>query len=267
MTTNVSEACVNVSAERTDDSIAKLVFRNPLRHHALNAELLGTLESQLAMLASEGVRVVVLTSGIGEKVWSAGHDIGELADDRDPIAWGKPLERVLRQVRTYPGVVIAMVSGSVWGGAVDLAMSCDLVIADTSARFSMTPANIGLPYSTSGLLRFFNNLPIHILKEMFFCARPLEAEQAERYGVLNRLVPQDELEPVTFEIARGVASKAPLAIQAVKEQLRIVEDMVPIPVDAMERIAELRRAACEGADMREGLAAFAERRPPRFAGR
>jgi methylmalonyl-CoA decarboxylase len=258
---------VNVSTDLIDERIAKVVFRNPSRRHALSAELLDALDARLAALAQQRVPVVILGSGVGEEVWSAGHDIGELAEDRDPLAWGKPLEQVLRRVRAYPGVVIAMVSGSVWGGAVDLAMSCDLIVADASARFTMTPANIGLPYTTSGLLRFFNNLPIHVLKDMFFCTRALDAEQAERFGVVNRLVERDALEATALDMARGIAAKAPLAIQAVKEQLRILEDLQPMPVDAMERIAELRRAACASADMQEGLDAFAQRRPARFEGR
>jgi N-acetylated-alpha-linked acidic dipeptidase len=131
-------------------------------------------------------------------------------------------------------------------------MSCDLVVADRSARFAMTPANIGLPYTTSGLLRFFNNLPIHLLKEMFFCAQSLDAEWAERFGMVNRLVGRDNLEATSLELARGIAGKAPLAIQAIKEQLRILEDLQPMSVQAMEQIAELRRRSCESADFSEG---------------
>ena len=159
-----------VTVDIVDERIARLTFSHPTRRNALSAELLHALDAHLVDLATQRIPVVILGSGVGQDVWSAGHDLGELVHDRDPIAYGKPLEQVLRRVRAYPGVVIAMVSGSAWGGAVDLAMSCDLVVADESARFAMTPANIGLPYTTSGLLRFFNNLPIHVLKEMFFSA-------------------------------------------------------------------------------------------------
>lgn len=255
-----------VTVDLIDNRIAQVVFSNPSRRNALSAELLLALDQQLVELASQRIPVVVLGSGVGQAVWSAGHDIGELQHDRDPIAYGKPLEQVLRRVRAYPGVVIAMVSGSVWGGAVDLVMSCDLVVADHSARFAMTPVNIGLPYTTSGLLRFFNNLPIHVLKEMFFSALPLEAERAERFGIINKLVDNDALMAITLELARGIAGKAPLAIQAVKEQLRILEDLQPIPVQAMEQIAELRRQVCASSDFTEGLEAFAARRPPVFSG-
>lgn len=255
-----------MTAELIEERIGKVVFRNRARRHALSAAVLEGLEARLAELAARRVPVVILGSGIGETVWSSGHDLGEFSEERDPLAWGRPLERVLRRVRAYPGVVIAMVSGTVWGGAVDLAMSCDLVVADMSACFTMTPANIGLPYSTSGLLRFFGNLPIHVLKEMFFCAAPLDAGRALHFGVVNRLVESEALEAAALDIARGIAAKAPLAVRAVKEQLRVLEDMRPVPVEAMEQIAELRRAACAGSDMEEGLAAFSQRRAARFTG-
>lgn len=255
-----------VTARLIEARIGQIVFSNPSRRHALSAGLLSSLEAHLANLAQERVPVVLLGSGVGQEVWSAGHDLGELAHDRDPVAYGKPLERVLRSVRAYPGVVIAMVSGSVWGGAVDLAMSCDMVIADRSASFAMTPANIGLPYTTSGLLRFFHNLPIHVLKEMFFCARPMDAERAAHFGVVNQLAESDQLESAALELARTIAAKAPLAVRAVKEQLRILEDLQPLPVQALEQIAELRRQACASEDFSEGLNAFASRRQPIFRG-
>ena len=120
----------SVTVDIVDERIARLTFSHPTRRNALSAELLHALDSHLVDLAAQRIPVVILGSGIGQDVWSAGHDLGELADDRDPIAYGKPLEQTLRRVRAYPGVVIAMVSGSAWGGAVDLAMSCDLVVAD-----------------------------------------------------------------------------------------------------------------------------------------
>ncbi|MBK5415554.1 methylmalonyl-CoA decarboxylase [Pseudomonas sp. TH31] len=255
-----------VTVHQIDERIARLVFSNPSHRNALSAQLLSALDEGLGALAAQRVPVVILGSEVGQPVWSAGHDIRELQHDRDPIAYGKPLEQVLRRIRAYPGVVIALISGSVWGGAVDLAMSCDLVVADHSASFAMTPVNIGLPYTTSGLLRFFNNLPIHVLKEMFFTAQKLDAQRAERFGVINRLVDSSALEATALEMAQGIAAKAPLAVAAVKEQLRILEDLQPMPVQAMEQIAELRRQACESSDFGEGLAAFAQRRVAVFSG-
>ncbi|WP_431821664.1 methylmalonyl-CoA decarboxylase [Burkholderia sp. F1] len=256
-----------VTVERLDERIVRVAFSNPARRHALDATLLDALVEHLDALAHlRPPPVVILANDGSGDVWSAGHDLRELADDRDPLAYDKPLERALRRVRTYPGAVIAAVSGSAWGGAVDLVMSCDLVVADRRASLAMTPANIGLPYSTSGLLRFCDNLPIHVLKEMFFCAQPLDAERAAHHGVVNRLADAGQLDAAALDVARTIAAKAPLAVQAVKEQLRVLQDARPLPVDALERIAELRRQACAGADFDEGLRAFAQRRRPVFRG-
>lgn len=255
-----------VQARILEQKIGLLTFHNPKQRNALSVDLLQAMDDQLARFEAQRVPVVIVGAEIGQAVWSAGHDLGELHLDHDPVAYGRPLEKTLRRVRSYPGAVIAMVSGTVWGGAVDLVMSCDLAIADHSAAFTMTPAKIGLPYTTGGLLRFFNNLPIHILKEMFFCARTLDAQSAWRFGVINELTAQDQLLAAAQGLARGIAANAPLAIQAMKEQLRVLEELQPMPVQAMEKIAEMRRRACESDDFTEGLAALSQRRKPVFGG-
>src|SRR5581483_8656429 len=127
---------------------------------------------------------------------------------RDPLAYDDPLEVCLRAVRSVPFPVIAMVHGSVWGGAVDLVLSCDTVIADETATSAITPANLGLPYNTTGLLHFLGRLPLNVVKEMFFTASPVDAWQAERWLIINHLVPAADLDEVTRELATTIASKA-----------------------------------------------------------
>lgn len=255
-----------LSVSVLQEHIGRIEISNPGSRNALSGALLMALDHQLASFAAQRIRVVILGCEPVQGVWSAGHDITEVLAERDPVAHGKPLDRLLRRLRAYPGVVIAKVSGSVWGAAVDLVMSCDLVVADESASFTMTPSNLGVPYTTSGLMRFMHNLPIHVLKEMFFCAQQLDAERAVHFGVINRLTDSRQLNDVTQSMAVQIAAKAPLAVQAVKEQLRILEDLQPMPVEAMERIAELRRQACESSDLREGVEAFLARRTPVFTG-
>ena len=82
-----------------------------------------------------------------------------------------------------------MVHGSVWGGACDLVLACDLVVADETASFAITPAKIGLPYNVVGMLNFMSHLPLAVVREMFFTADPIDARRAERIGLVNRLVP------------------------------------------------------------------------------
>ena len=115
-----------------------------------------------------------------------------------------------------------MVHGSVWGGATDLVLSCDLIIGDETSSFAITPANLGLAYNTVGLLHFLRRLPLNFVKEMFFTAAPVKAEDASQWGILNHLVPAADLERFTYDLAGLMSSKAPLVLASVKEQLRLL---------------------------------------------
>jgi methylmalonyl-CoA decarboxylase len=237
------------------------------RRNALSAQMANGIVAALESLRAAGARAVVLRAAAGLHVWSAGQDIDELPGGRrDPLTYNDPLEQLLRAIRTFPAPVIAMVHGSVWGGAFDLVLSCDLLIADETATFAITPANLGLPYNTTGLLHFLGRLPINLTKEMFFTATPLDAERAKEWLVLNHLVDSAELESVTLKLAATMASKAPLAIAVIKEQLRVLSDFQPIAAQVYERIQGLRRDVYDSGDYLEGLQAFAEKRKPIFRG-
>jgi methylmalonyl-CoA decarboxylase len=145
-----------------------------------------------------------------------------LRTDSDPLGYDEPLERTLRAIRSYAGPVIAMVHGTVWGGAFDVVCSCDRVVADATSTFAITPANLGLPYNTTGLLHLLNRLPLNLIKEMFFTAAPISTPQAKEWQIVNHLVPAAELRDFTLEMARKMTAKAPLSITVVKEQPRIL---------------------------------------------
>jgi methylmalonyl-CoA decarboxylase len=237
------------------------------RRNALSAQIANGIIAALPGLRAEGARAVVLRAAAGLPVWSAGQDIDELPrGGRDPLGYNDHLEQLLRSIRTFPAPVIAMVHGSVWGGAFDLVLSCDVLIADETATFAITPANLGLPYNTAGLLHFLGRLPINLTKEMFFTATPIDAQTAKDWLVLNHLVGSAELETVTLDLAATMASKSPLAIAVIKEQLRVLTDYQPIAAHVYERIQGLRREVYDSSDYLEGLQAFAEKRKPIFQG-
>ena len=237
------------------------------KRNAIGARMANGIIAALASLRAQNVRTIVIRAAEGMSVWSAGHDIGELPRGRrDPLGYDDPLEGLLRAIRTFPAPVVAMVHGTVWGGALDLVLSCDLVTADETASFAITPANLGLPYNTTGLLHFVGRLPLNLIKEMFFTAAPLDAQKAKEWMVVNHLVASDELEAVTLELAGIMATKSPMAMAVIKEQLRVLTDYQPIAAQVYERLQGLRRQAYDSSDYLEGLRAFAEKRQPIFRG-
>ena len=237
------------------------------KRNAISARMASSLVAALDSLRAQDMRTIVLRGAPGMNVWSAGHDIDELPrGGRDPLGYNDPLEGLLRAVRSFPMPVIAMVHGSVWGGALDLVLSCDLVIADETASFAITPANLGLPYNITGLLHFLGRLPVNLIKEMFFTAAPLDARKARECLIVNHLVVWDRLESFTMELAATMATKSPLAIAVIKEQLRVLSDYQPIAAQVYERVQGLRREAYDSSDYLEGLNAFTQKRPPIFRG-
>ena len=237
------------------------------KRNAIGAEMASGVIAALESLRARQIRAIVLRAAPGMGVWSAGHDIGELPPgQRDPLGYDDPLEELIRAVRTFPAPVVAMVHGTVWGGALDLVLSCDLAVADETASFAITPANLGLPYNITGLLHFQGRLPINVIKEMFFTAAPIDARKAREWLLINHLVPWDRLESFTLELAATMATKSPLAIAVIKEQLRVLSDYQPIAAQVYERVEGLRRQAYDSSDYLEGLEAFAQRRQPIFRG-
>ena len=250
-------------------SVRWLTISDPARRNALSAALLEELTQAIADAQGDGVRVLVITSATVKGVWSAGHDITELpGGDRDPLTWDNPLEAALRSIRDASIPIIAAVDGTVWGGASDLVLTCDLVVAVRTASFAITPVKLGIPYNTAGVSHFVNALPLHIAKEMFFTADPITAEQAAHFGVVNRLVGDtEEMRSAATALAERIATMAPLAISAIKAEMTALTEARPMTSDRFEELNALRSRAWTSRDYREGLAAFHERRPAEFDGR
>lgn len=246
--------------------VGTITLDHSAKRNALSQELIAELLAALDNFQQASVRAVIVRAAPKASVWSAGHDIGDLREGQDPLLSIGPLERLLQAVRHFPAPVIAMVHGSVWGGGTDLVLSCDLVIGDETCSFAITPANLGLAYPAAGLRHYTRRLPLNVVKEMFFTAAPLRAEEAARWGLLNHLVPSAKLEAFTRELAATIATKAPLVVSMIKEQLRIAAEADSTTPEDSARIEALRRQVYESAYYVEGLRAFREKRAPVFRG-
>lgn len=244
-----------------------ITMNRAARLNCLSRELVEAVLAALDELAAAGARAVILRAQPGAKVWSAGHDIQEIPlDGSDPVSWNVPFEVLLRRVRDFPVPVIGLIEGSVWGGACDLAVSLDMLVGAPTASFAITPAKLGLPYNAAGLTHFLGVLPLHVAKEMLYTAQPLSAEDAHRLGLLNRLVPAAELEAAAYDLARQVASRAPLAIGVLKAEMRNLTRGPALAAEDFEDVQALRQEAFRSHDFQEGIAAFFQKRDPVFRG-
>lgn len=248
------------------DSVAWITLTSP-PVNALSINLIDELSAALLEHRPPEVRVVIIRAEAGSRVFSAGHDVRELpTNGRDPLTYNDPLRTVIRNVENHPTPIIAMVEGSVWGGACELVFSCDLVVAGSEATFTLTPARLGVPYNLSGVLNLMNVADMHFLKEMLFAARPISSMRMAAYGVVNAVVPTADLERTTAGLADDIKSSSPLVHRIMKEELRVLANAHPLTPEAYERIQALRREVYDSDDYQEGISAFLAKRAPVFRG-
>jgi methylmalonyl-CoA decarboxylase len=249
------------------ENIATITLKNDERRNSLCERMLSELEATFIELESQNIRVVILKSNLDAKVWCAGLDIKELPNaGKDPLPYSHPLESLMRKIENFNAPVIAMITGSVWGGGMDLALTCDFIIGSPECSFAITPAKIGVPYNVSGLIHFLNVVEMNIAKELFFTAKPMMSERAYIIGLINHLIDKDKIEEFTYDLANTICNNSPLSIGVIKKQLNLLGKAKPLSPDMMEDINELRFKAYTSHDFAEGKLAFLEKRKPLFKG-
>jgi methylmalonyl-CoA decarboxylase len=259
-----STSCVSTA-------IAESIGTITLNHGKVNPLskcLIEDICAALELMNASSVPVVILRAAAGAKVFSAGHDVRELpTNGRDPLTYSDPLRHVIRTIENHPAPLIAMVEGSVWGGACEVVMACDLVVTADDCTFALTPARLGIPYNLSGTLNFLKIAGMHLVKEMIFTADPIPASRLVPAGIVNHAVPRTELESFTWQLAKRITQTSPLVHRILKEELRVLGNAHPLNPESYERIQALRREVYDSSDYQEGIAAFLEKRKPVFRGK
>ena len=243
-----------------DGPVARITLMRPATHNALEAGDVAAIHDYLGRLEADGsVRVLILT-GTGDQTFCAGASLTELESGE---LTEEMFEALASRLADFPLPTICALNGSAYGGGVELALCCDFRIGVSGSRFSIPAARLGLCYPLAGLTRFVARLGLAPAQRIFLAAEELEASDMLRVGFLTQLVPRGELTAATAQLAERLAGHAPLAVRAMK---RILNQAASGAVDVAE--AEARIAECASSqDLREGLRAKREGRPPTFEGR
>jgi len=239
-----------------DGALATLTLRRPRQANRLQPQDLDTVLAHLARVDAEpGVRVLCLRSG--GRHFCSGYDIGSISAAR--TAGFETMVNALEDARP---LTVAVLQGGVYGGATDLALACDFRLGTPAVDLFMPAARLGLHFYRRGLERYVSRLGLETAKRLFLTAERVEAEELQRIGFLSRLVDADALDAAAAGLCAALAALAPLAVQGMKKHLnRIARGAL----DAGELQRDIERAAAS-ADLAEGRAAWAEKRPPRFKG-
>lgn len=244
-----------------DGPRATITLNNPAKHNRLGpAELTRFRDSLDQVDSAEEVRLLVIT-GAGDKTFCAGFDIGSIASR--PDASGGGFEALVDRVEAMRMPTLAALNGGVFGGASDLALACDFRLGVKGMRLFVPPARLGLHYYPNGLRRFVERLGPGTAKRMFLLAEEFSDEELLRVGYLDWLVAPGELAAGVEHIAAQALGLAPLPLAGMK---RAINQIARGALD--EKSTKAAIAACFASeDLREGLAAYNEKRPPRFRGR
>ena len=248
------------------DGIGWLIFDNQEKRNAIGRAMLAEFSTALAAFAADDeVRVVVLR-GAGERAFTAGADITELGDQPIKVSRDNYDEGFgVRELSEFPKPTIAMIHGFCMGGGVVMAMGTDMRIGSDDSVYCIPVARLGVCYPIAAIDRLSQLVgPAHA-SDLLFTARHVDAEEAARIGLINRVVPKAELEGHVRALAKQIAGNAPLTVPASKIAVR---EVARARSERDEQLWTDTMNACMGSsDFVEGRRAFMEKRPPAFEGR
>lgn len=250
---------------RKEEPIAYLIFNRPEKRNALTLNMWKTIPRLLQQVQDDPSIKVLILRGVDGTAFAAGADISEFRTLRtgkeQAELYNKANEEAEQAIATLSKPTIAMIQGYCIGGGCGIALACDLRFADTTARFGITPARLGIIYGFSATKRLVEVVGPSFAKYLLFSGRHIDSQRAAEIGLVNELYSPTEIEERTREFALQLADNAQLSIRGTKLMVqRILEGQT----GDTEETARLQAQAFESEDYREGVQAFLEKRKPRF---
>jgi len=252
-----------------DEAIATVVFNRPRMRNAISLGMWGEIARATEERAKDDAVRAVVYRGAGTEAFASGADISEFEDNRKDaetaLAYGRTTEAAYSAIRDCPKPTVAMIFGFCMGGAMAVAMACDLRFAAGGARFAIPAAKLSIIYPVEAVRQLVGLVgPAHA-KDILFSARTLAADEALRIGLIQRLVPPGELVAHTYDYLRQVSVNAPLSVRGSKAQIQAIAE--GLGDEHRRQLGALQLETFNSHDYREGTRAFLEKRPPRFEGR
>jgi enoyl-CoA hydratase/carnithine racemase len=245
--------------------IWRITLNRPEQRNAVSAPMMELVRAALASAAADDDARAVVLAGAGAH-FCAGADVAELLEATGgpgAIEYGRSFEEVLRAIGEHPVPVIARVQGAALGAGCQLAVACDLAVAAEDARVGIPSSRLGILINHENVERLTRAVGMKRANELLFTGRALSGTEAAAWGLVNRAVPAEALDAALEELAESVATGAPISVRGSKRGVRATDQHEGRHADFDRMAAD----ALASDDLREGITAFRERRPPEFRGR
>ncbi len=253
------------------EKYATIIFNRPNKRNALSSDLLIELHLELENWASEDRFKAVIFRGAGDEAFSSGYDIATIPTEYTPeikklVKEKNPVELAMDSVKNYPYPTIAMLNGYAFGAGLNLAICCDIRIGARDIKVGMPPAKLGLVYHPEGLRQFINVIGIARTKEIFYTGRTYKNEMVLKMGLVDHLVDRKILEKIVYGYAEEISKNAPLSLKGNKKIITMLETAFELSDEDLHEAEFLMGEAFNSNDLKEGQAAFIEKRKPVFSG-
>lgn len=252
-----------------DGAIATVVFNRPKMRNAISLAMWSEIAMVTDRLAKDDSVRAIVYRGAGRKAFASGADISEFKENRkdraSALEYNKQTAAAYMAIWLCPKPTMAMIFGFCMGGAMAIAMSCDLRFAAAGSKFGIPAGRLSIIYPLDAVHQLVDLVGPAYAKDILYSARAVEADEALKIGFIQRLMPPDELEAYTYDYLREVVASAPLSVRGHKAQIQAIFE--GLTEAHRERIRAMALQTFDSEDYREGTQAFLEKRPPKFQGR